>query len=139
MHTCQHVLLTTRQNNKMGPASGFVLAIFCLSLFTSSLAPPTPSTADPNALGVTEGNDTATRATNGTSPMSGTKSTRDPSFHWSIETDPTTLSYVQRHVVGTVLHSIFLFGLVVCCVLGVGGICIRVIRGQPLVEKFAAN
>lgn len=78
-----------------------------------------------------------TEAPSGTPTQS--RPTRPSGFFWTVETDRTTLSYVRRHIVGTILHSIFLSGLVICCVLGCGGICYRYFRGLPQVEKFSPN
>lgn len=94
---------------------------------------PTATTVEPTS-------ETTSQASADSGASNRTKvATKPPGFYWTVETDGTTLSFARRHIVGTVLHSIFLSGLIICCVVGVSGIIYRKCTGQPLVEKFAPN
>ena len=87
----------------------------------------------------TQASTPAPEADTTSSSAAGKGKSRGPDFHWSTVPDPTTVSFHKRHLVGTILHAFFLTGLVICCVLGLGGILIRWCRGQPQVQKFAPN
>ena len=59
-------------------------------------------------------------------------------FSWTTESDPPN-HQTGRPLVSTILHAMFLSGLIICCFLGVCGIIVRYCRGLPQVEKFAPN
>ena len=117
----------------MGTMPMLVICLLVLIIQTHQLpvgetAPTSRESRDSETPVIETENGTAGNGTTGVAskplPDSGTgdrtTSTRAPGFTWLIETDATTLSYVKRHLVGTILHSLFLTGLIICCVAGRG-------------------